>query len=168
MPTAPPTRSPRASSSVFSRARDAATLLIAFAAVLGCQPAPPAAEMPLETVEVEAADAIDPSNDPTASAPAGPQLAGLLPQDVPADLPIPLPASVDDFGRAADGARTVTIAADAAPDAARADLRRRAAAGGWLGGAAGDGALTLQRGGATVRVTIEGGDRGGSRLRYRY
>lgn len=56
-------------------------------------------------------------------------LSGVLPSDVPKDLPLHRPATLVDFGSA--GARYVTFTSPAPPQTVRADMERRLSAAGW-------------------------------------
>lgn len=85
---------------------------------------------PLETEVVEPPPeaAIDVSQDAKAARRVE-SLSGVLPSDVPADLPLHQPATLVDFG--SGSARYVTFTSPASPQTVRSDMGQRLRAAGW-------------------------------------
>lgn len=145
--------------------------LIAFLAMLAsaCAPPPPEEPVELETVDVELPiDAeLSTEGDLKAVQRAAAAISGLVPGDVPSDLPLFSPASVVDFGAAAGGRAYVELDTGAAPDAVRRWLGARLPAAGWSVGAIGDHMVEAHKGPATVEygLTRLGS---GTRIRLEY
>ncbi|MEM8961865.1 MAG: hypothetical protein AAGD38_10315 [Acidobacteriota bacterium] len=115
----------------------------------------------LETEEVGAPDAIDPDQDPRATArrSSGPQLRGVLPSDFPQDLPVALPASIVDLSGDAEGERLVSFAAfGVSQSSLRNDLLARLAGAGWQIDESASGSWQLSKDGrrATLRIDKDG------------
>ena len=128
--------------------RTCAILLSACCALaVGCAPAPPEEPMELETVDVGAPiDAgLSTEGDQQAVLRAA-GLTGLVPGDVPADLPLFVPASVVDFGVPAGGRGGVELDAAAPPSVVRRWLGERLPAAGWKVGAIGDELIQVHKG----------------------
>ena len=98
---------------------------------------------------------------------ASPSIFGLLPGDVPSDLPVFSPSSVVDFGQLGGGRAYVELDAGARRDAVRAWLGTRLPAAGWSIGAIGDTVVQAHRGPESVeyRLTDLGS---GTRIRLEY
>ena len=115
-------------------------------------PPPPPADG-LETVEV--APAIDAAasleGDVVERRPVAPRgVAGVLPEGVPTDVPLPAPSSLVDFGPGPRGGASVTLEVGSAPAAALAAYETRLRSAGFA--ADGDGAW--KRGSRRVAVTV--------------
>lgn len=108
---------------------------------------------PLETEVVEPAPeaTIDISED-AQSARRVESLAGVLPSDVPPDLPLHRPASLIDFGSGSE--RYITFTSPAAPDAVRADMEQRLRAEGWAREGGGEAAVFVKDG-RRITLTVE-------------
>lgn len=108
---------------------------------------------PLETEVVEPAPeaTIDISED-AQSARRVESLSGVLPSDVPSDLPLHRPASLVDFG--SGGERYITFTSPAAPAAVRADMEQRLRAEGWAREGGGEAAVFVKDG-RRINLTVE-------------
>lgn len=145
--------------------------LIAFLAMLAsaCAPPPPEEPVELETVDVELPiDAeLSTENDLKAVKRAAEAISGLVPGDVPSDLPLFSPSSVVDFGDAGGGRSYVELDTGARPDAVRRWLGERLPAAGWSVGAIGDALVEAHKGPATVEYRLTGLG-SGTRIRLEY
>lgn len=142
-----------------------AVLAAAFFAACGRR-AEPAGEGALETIDVPDAPTIDPGGDPHATRRA-PELVGVLPAHFPNDLALHLPASVADFGPAAEGGHAVTFLTPDPAAAVRDDLRRALARGGWTVVEEDAGRERLEKDGRTAWLVVEDGHPG-SLYRFEY
>lgn len=108
---------------------------------------------PLETEVVEQAPeaTIDISED-AQSAQRVESLAGVLPSDVPPDLPLHRPASLVDFGSGSE--RYITFTSPAAPPAVRADMEQRLRAEGWAREGGGEAEVFVKEG-RRITLTVE-------------
>ncbi|MGH9380968.1 MAG: hypothetical protein ACRD2Z_10200 [Thermoanaerobaculia bacterium] len=79
-------------------------------------------------------------------------LSGVLPSDVPKDLPLHRPATLIDFG--AEGARYITFTSPASPQAVRSDMERRLSGAGWVREGSGDSAVFVKDG-RRVTLTVD-------------
>ena len=133
-----------------------------------CGPPPPQEPVEIETVDV--APPIDAElsteDDLVAVQSVSTGISGLVPGDVPADLPLFTPSSVVDFGTAG-GRSYVELDTGAAPDAVRRWLGARLPEAGWSVGAVGDELVQAHKGSATVEYRLA--DLGsGTRIRLEY
>ena len=127
--------------------------------LVACSEAPPGEE-PLETVDVEPAlelETVDDQQAPERKA----ELAGRLPSDFPADLPLFLPASLVDFGESPNGA-TVTLLTPRPLAEVRRQLLEQARALGWSVAPGSAGQYELSRAGRRVRLEVGDGHPGAS------
>lgn len=129
-----------------------AALALAGGCSRGAPPAPGAAA-PLPTVEVtEQPDAhaslAEEAVERRPVAPSG--VAGVLPDDFPRDVPLPVPSSLVDFGRGARGGPRIVLEVQAAPAAARAAYERRLREAGFAPAASG----LWRRGAREVAVAV--------------
>ena len=102
-----------------------------FALLAGCGPRRPAAPPPLDTEEVPAPPDVhvDPDRDVKAVHHAAPALSGVLPGDFPAELPLPLGATVSGLGAA--GTRTIELMVPRSLAAVRSAWLGRLHAASW-------------------------------------
>lgn len=144
--------------------------LVLLAAVpIACAPSPPEEPVELETVDVDLPIDAEYSTegDLKAVERASPAISGLLPGDVPSDLPVFSPSSVVDFGQLGGGRAYVELDTGARPDAVRAWLGERLPGAGWSVGAIGDAMIQAHKGPQTVEYRLN--DLGsGTRIRLEY
>ena len=143
-------------------------ILLLAALASACPPPAPEEPVELETVDVELPiDAeLSTEDDLKAVERATPSISGLVPGDVPSDLPLFSPSSVVDFGAAA-GRSYVELDTGARPDAVRRWLGERLPGAGWSVGAIGDTLVEAHKGPATVQYRLT--DLGsGTRIRLEY
>lgn len=146
------TRTARAALAPLAALATLAALALAAGCSRGAPPAPGAAA-PLPTVEVtEQPDAhaslAEEAVERRPVAPSG--VAGVLPDDFPRDVPLPVPSSLVDFGRGARGGPRIVLEVQAAPAAARAAYERRLRAAGFAPAAPG----LWRRGAREVSVDV--------------
>lgn len=125
-----------------------------------CGQAPPDEPQEISTVDVPAPLAVDVDQDPRADRERA-RLVGVLPEDFPPDLPIPLPASVIDFGDAGGG-RFVTLLSTRPPAQIRPELEGSLRDQGWQ--PVGE---SWRKGTRRVRLRIEA-ETPGTLYRYEY
>lgn len=144
-------------------------ILLLIALVAACSPPAPEEPVELETVDVELPiDAeLSTENDLKAVKRAAEAISGLVPGDVPSDLPLFSPSSVVDFGDAGGGRSYVELDTGARPDAVRRWLGERLPAAGWSVGAIGDALVEAHKGPATVEYRLSGLG-SGTRIRLEY
>ena len=135
--------------------RPLAALALAVLSAAGCAE-PPAADEPKPFDEV-VVDSVDDGEFTTVFDEIGPRpvkgISGLLPPDVPRELPLYTPAGLIDFGAGARG-RFLVLQADAPPDEVRDEQLSRLRRGGWRVSPEGAG-WRLDRSGRTVRLTLQ-------------
>lgn len=138
---------------------------VVVALLCGCRAEPNEAPA-VETVDVPPPLEIDVSSDERARQRA-PELAGILPQDFPADLPLYLPASVVDFGDGERGRYSVSLLSTHPYARVRRGLFDLVARQGWTlaPGDHGGGLRLLRKGGREAWLRIE---ERGSTTAYRY
>ena len=144
-------------------------LVLLAASTIACAPSPPEEPVEIETEDVDLPiDAeLSTEDDLKAVERASPAISGLLPGDVPSDLPVFSPSSVVDFGELGGGRSYVELDAGARPDSVRAWLGERLPGAGWSIGAIGDTMVRAHKGPQTVeyRLTALGS---GTRIRLEY
>lgn len=120
-----------------------------------CQPgSEDAGPEPLETEVVESPPkaAIDISRDAQSTRRVEESLSGVLPSDVPADLPLHRPATLVDFDTGS--ARHITFTSPASPQTVRSDMERRLRAEGWAPEQGGEAAVFVKDG-RRITLTVE-------------
>lgn len=141
-------------------------LLAALALTCACGEPPAPGEAPLETVEVAPPpdSGLRVDEDAQERRPVA-ALSGILPAGFPADLPLPEPGSLVDFGEAETGWRYVVVQTAQAPAAVRSGLAARLARAGWTPVPGAD--LVYEKGGRRVRLSFSDA-RPGTRVRVEY
>jgi hypothetical protein len=131
-----------------------AVMAVALLLAAACRPSPDA-EPKLEAVDVGPALEIDIEGDQQAIQ-RPPELVGILPEDFPKDLPLYLPASLVEFGTAADGWIYVELLSPHTLAQVESALPARLSKGGWTaaGGQLRQG-RDYRKGGRRVRLAIE-------------
>lgn len=121
------------------------------AALAGCAPPEPSAQVEIETEEIDAPiDAELSTEDDFKATRRAPTLAGVLPGGFPDDLPLMVPSSVVDFGPAAGDRAYLELDTGRPPDEVRSWLGQRLPAAGWTVRAIGEGGLEASKGPRTV------------------
>ena len=125
----------------------ASALVLLVGLVVACAPQVPEEPVELETVDVELPIDAELSTEGDLQAVArAAQISGLVPGDVPPDLPLFVPSSVIDFGGPTGGRSFVELDAGAAPAEVRSWLGTRLPAAGWTVGAIGDDLVQAHKG----------------------
>ena len=136
---------------------------------IGCrQPANDQGITELETVEVGAAPDAELSTELDEQAKRiVVESSGVLPTDIPLDVPIYSPASLVDFGKAAENRNFVAVDTSAAVARVRDQVTSELTASGWKIDSASDSNLEFGKDGAALTVLLEDLKQG-TRLRYEY
>jgi len=133
-----------------------------------CSPPAPDEPLVIETVDVAPPlDAELSTEDDQKAVARAAQISGLVPGDVPPDLPLFVPSSVVDFGGPSGGRSYVELDTSEPIAAVRRWLGERLPAAGWTVGAIGDDLVQAHKGAA--RVDFRLADQGpGTRIRLEY
>lgn len=150
--------------------RRTAFALLVIASISSCRRSEPVRRdaVELETVEVGAGPnaELTTEHDPQARAVAI-ELAGVLPSDFPAGLPVFAPASIVDFGRLAGERGFVELDSPVPVAEVRSLLAAQVSRAGWTAQAIGDRGDTFSKEGRQVRVILTD-LQSGTRIRYEY
>ena len=131
--------------------RAIARLLVACGLAAACGAPAPREPVELETVDVAPpVDAGLSTADDLKAVQRAAEVSGLVPSDVPADLPIFVPSSVVDFGGPAAGRPFVELDTGAPPREVRRWLGERLPAAGWTVDAIGDSLVSAHKGRQTA------------------
>ena len=126
------------------------------------------APKPLETVEVDEGPeaGFTTANDEFAAPRPTQEMAGILPSDFPADVPVFSPSSLVDFG-SPGSERFVEIDTSAPITRVRASLESQLSSAGWSGSGSSDEAMVFVKAGRQLKVILKDLS-AGTRIRYVY
>ncbi|MFQ5351196.1 MAG: hypothetical protein ACE5EG_12205 [Thermoanaerobaculia bacterium] len=122
-------------------------LVVCCVLATACAPPPPEEPVELETVDVAPPlDAELSTEGDLKAVQRAAAIAGVVPSDLPPDLPLFVPSSVIDFGGPAGGRSFVELDASEPPAVLRRWLGERLPAAGWTVGAIGDDLVQAHKG----------------------
>jgi len=123
---------------------------------------------PLETVEVDEGPeaALTTEYDEFAAPRPAQEMAGVLPSDLPSDVPVFSPSSLVDFG-SPGGERYVELDTSAPMNGVRASLESQLSNAGWRSSGSSGEAMVFTKAGRELRVVLQDLS-AGTRVRYEY